>query len=239
MGIEQSTKSGSFAQQNTNGNAHACGFCSFGCYSCEKHGGTVTWLRDAAENGARFLVNSTVEKLLFSSSPKGSTKGPQPTLANLDQFSPTSSRRRCIGALVRFEDGALGIVRAKEAVVVSAGSLNSPAVLLRSGLKNPRIGRNLHLHPVSYITGYYDETINPWDGAIMTAVCLPSFRIVFRAAGADKTCSGPGLDGCRESRRYSPRLQARGQHGVRWRHGRLVPEMAGQQGPQGEAASIQ
>lgn len=70
--------------------------------------------------------------------------------------------------------GKFSIVRAKEAVVVSGGSINSPAILLRSGLKGSRIGKNLHLHPVTYITGYYAEVINPWEGSIMTAVSVIS-----------------------------------------------------------------
>lgn len=26
------------------------------------------------------------------------------------------------------------------------------------------------MHPVTFITGYYDEVVNPWEGSIMTAV---------------------------------------------------------------------
>ncbi|KAI5480800.1 long chain fatty alcohol oxidase [Pseudohyphozyma bogoriensis] len=152
--------------QNTNGNPHPCGFCSFGCASCEKQGGTVTWLQDAAEAGARFMVGATVEQLLFAAS----STSPKPTLETLDNFTPTTTRRRCIGALVKSSTGALGIVLAKEAVVVSGGSLNSPAILIKSGLKGHRIGKNLRLHPVSAVTGYYDEVIKPWEGSIMTAV---------------------------------------------------------------------
>jgi hypothetical protein len=67
-------------------------------------------------------------------------------------------------------------------VVVSGGSINSPAILLRSGLKGSRIGKNLHLHPVTYITGYYAEVINPWEGSIMTAVrchfALLTYRLI-------------------------------------------------------------
>ncbi|KAM0750383.1 long chain fatty alcohol oxidase [Meredithblackwellia eburnea MCA 4105] len=152
--------------QNTGGSTHSCGFCSFGCVYGEKQGGTVSWLGDAARNGTRFLINTSVERLLFAAT----QTAPTPTEATLDKFTPTSSRTVCIGALVRTEDGKLAILRAREAVVVSAGSINSPAVLLRSGLKNKRIGKNLRLHPCAFITGYYKEKINPWDGSIMTAV---------------------------------------------------------------------
>lgn len=152
--------------QNTGGHAHACGHCGFGCPYSEKQSGPVTWLRDAAEAGARFMVETTTEKLLFAAKPSD----PLPTRSNLDQYTPSSKRRYCIGALVKDRQGQLAIIRAREAVVVSAGTINSPAILMRSGLKNPRIGRNLRLHPVTPTTGYYDEPIETWNGAIMTAV---------------------------------------------------------------------
>ncbi|GAA5895388.1 hypothetical protein JCM8208_005995 [Rhodotorula glutinis] len=152
--------------QNTGGNKHACGFCGFGCVYGEKQGGTVTWLKDAAEHGAKFLVKTTVERLLFASSPTAAL----PTPDTLDKYTPTASRRHCIGALIRDSEDRLALVRARESVVVSAGTIHSPAVLMRSGLKNSRIGRNLRLHPVVITTGFFDEQINPWEGAIMTAI---------------------------------------------------------------------
>ncbi|GAA5984170.1 hypothetical protein JCM10908_006079 [Rhodotorula pacifica] len=152
--------------QNTGGHAHACGHCGFGCVYSEKQSGPVTWLRDAAEAGAKFMIETQVERLLFAAKPNA----PLPTRSNVDQYTPTSKRKYCIGVLVKNRQGQLAVIRAREAVVVSAGTINSPAVLMRSGLKNPRIGRNLRLHPVTPVTGFYDEPIETWSGAIMTAV---------------------------------------------------------------------
>lgn len=152
--------------QNTGGHAHACGHCGFGCVYSEKQSGPVTWLRDAAEAGAKFMIETQVEQLLFAANPTS----PLPTRSNLDDYTPSSKRKYCIGALVKNRRGQLALVRAREAVIVSAGTINSPAILMRSGLKNPRIGRNLRLHPVTPTTGYYDEPIETWNGAIMTAV---------------------------------------------------------------------
>ncbi|KAJ9091885.1 hypothetical protein QFC19_008911 [Naganishia cerealis] len=55
-------------------------------------------------------------------------------------------------------------------VVVAAGTLNSPCVLLRSGLKNQQIGKNLHLHPTSIVLSEWDTEVRPWEGNILTAV---------------------------------------------------------------------
>ena len=163
--VDASTKLGYHATtipQNTGGTQHSCGFCSFGCASLpltsatrysssltgpygEKQGGTITWLKDAAQHGAKFIQEATVERLLFATS----LTAKSPTEATLAQYTPTSSRNRVIGALIKTVDGKTAILRATKSVVVSAGSLNSPAILLRSGLKGSRIGKNLHLHPVS------------------------------------------------------------------------------------------
>ncbi|GAA5875929.1 hypothetical protein JCM8547_008351 [Rhodosporidiobolus lusitaniae] len=152
--------------QNTDGTAHSCGTCGFGCVYGEKQGSAVSWLRDAAEQGARFFKETTVERLLFASSSSTAT----PTAATLSQYTYSTSRRTCIGALVKDCEGKTAIVRAQEAVVLSAGSLHSPAVLMRSGLKNPNIGRNLRLHPCAFVTGFYPSSIKAWEGAIMTSV---------------------------------------------------------------------
>lgn len=50
-------------------------------------------------------------------------------------------------------------VRAR-AVVVSGGAINTPAILLRSGLKHPMIGRHLCLHPVLVVGGVFPEDYN-------------------------------------------------------------------------------
>jgi len=46
--------------------------------------------------------------------------------------------------------------------------LHTPALLLRSGLGNPNIGRNLHLHPASAVCGFFKEPVEPWSGALQT-----------------------------------------------------------------------
>ena len=59
-------------------------------------------------------------------------------------------------------------VRAKT-VIVAAGAIHSPAVLLRSGLNNPHIGRHLKLHPVSTVSGIYPEKVYSWQGVMQSA----------------------------------------------------------------------
>lgn len=63
-------------------------------------------------------------------------------------------------------------------MVASAGSLHSPALLLRSGITvNGNVGKHLRLHPAGssihvfpeVINGEHHGKINMWDGPMMTA----------------------------------------------------------------------
>jgi choline dehydrogenase-like flavoprotein len=78
-------------------------------------------------------------------------------------------RARGIQATVTAADGSQVSLTVKaKAVVVSAGTLHTPAVLMRSGLTNAHIGRNLHLHPTAPILGEYDSPVQGWSGVIMS-----------------------------------------------------------------------
>ncbi|CAD6956212.1 unnamed protein product, partial [Tilletia caries] len=138
--------------QNSGGDTHYCGKCQFGCVSGQKQGGVVAWLRDTAENGGKFLVKCDIRQILFE-----------------DKSNP----RKATGAIGFLLDSHREvIIRATKAVIVSSGSINTPALLLRTPtLKyNKRIGKGLALHPAICITGYYDFRINPWEGGLLTMV---------------------------------------------------------------------
>jgi len=60
-----------------------------------------------------------------------------------------------------------------KAVVMASGSLMTPPLLLKSELRNPNIGKDLHLHPVVFLWGYFPQGRGPtgtcYEGAILTA----------------------------------------------------------------------
>jgi choline dehydrogenase-like flavoprotein len=80
---------------------------------------------------------------------------------------------RAVGVEARVRDGAGALhdvrVNAKT-VVVAAGAIESPALLIRSGVEHPELGRHLYLHPTTAVAGRYDERINGWLGAPQTVV---------------------------------------------------------------------
>jgi len=57
-------------------------------------------------------------------------------------------------------------------VVVAAGALNSPLLLLRSGFTNPAIGRHVGLHPLRLVHGLFDEPQDAHRVYPITAHCM-------------------------------------------------------------------
>jgi long-chain-alcohol oxidase len=115
-----------------------CGYCGFGCRAGAKQSTMRTFLEDAAGDGARIVVNADVRRVLIA-----------------------DGRARGVAATV---NGHRLVVRAK-AVVAAAGSIETPALLLRSGLGR-QVGRNLHLHAGTGAFGVFDEPVRLWTGTM-------------------------------------------------------------------------
>lgn len=129
--------------QNTAGSKHYCGYCTLGCGASEKQGPTVSFLPDAQKAGAKFIEGLDVEKILFESDVKG-----EKTATGIKGWWKS---RDSSGGVSGLDDRITRevVVKAKR-VIISCGSLQSPLLLIRSGLTNPQIGRNLHLHPGTF-----------------------------------------------------------------------------------------
>jgi choline dehydrogenase-like flavoprotein len=54
-------------------------------------------------------------------------------------------------------------------VVLAAGALYTPTLLLRSGIENRHIGKHLHLHPTAISVGAYREKVYAWQGVLQSA----------------------------------------------------------------------
>lgn len=131
--------------QNTAGKEHACGWCTFGCPYAEKQGTMETWIKDAAAAGSRFIQGAWVERIIHRN---GVAEGVWAKVEGGYNLSITAKR-----------------------VVVSCGSIGTPGLLLRSGLKNRNIGRHLRLHPVTTVSGIFPgQPIKPFQGSIMTVI---------------------------------------------------------------------
>jgi choline dehydrogenase-like flavoprotein len=117
-----------------------CGYCGYGCAIGAKQSTVKTWLSDAQKYGARILAETRAEKVRVQ---RGVATG-------VDAWSKKGHRV---------------VVKCKQ-VVVACGAIHTAALLLRSELENEHIGRHLHLHPVSNVSGVFDEEIRPWEGTM-------------------------------------------------------------------------
>ncbi|HEU5370732.1 MAG TPA: GMC family oxidoreductase N-terminal domain-containing protein, partial [Ktedonobacterales bacterium] len=123
---------------------HGCGYCMFGCQRSAKQSTLITYLQDAYEHGARMIVHCRANRILIE---QGRAVGVAATV------TASSGERHNL------------TVRAK-AVIAAAGSLQTPALLLRSGLSNPAIGRYLRLHPATGVWGVLREDAEPFGGPL-------------------------------------------------------------------------
>ena len=149
--------------QNTGGNQHYCGYCTLGCGAAEKQGPVVSFLPDAERAGAQFIEGFEASKILFENvEGKQTATGVEGIWLSRDSKGGVSGTDRTSRPI---------IIKAKR-VIVACGTLQSPLLLMRSGLKNPQIGRNLHLHPTTLVCATYPdkERFNPWEGGILTQV---------------------------------------------------------------------
>ena len=127
------------------------GFIGFGDQSGSKLGTLKTWLQDAADAGARFVVDCRVERVLVE---QGRAAGVEGTYLDAD-----GHRARVV-------------VRAPT-VVLAAGALDTPAVLLRSGIGGPAAGDYLRLHPATAVAAVYDGSSQKgWWGAPQSGLSM-------------------------------------------------------------------
>jgi choline dehydrogenase-like flavoprotein len=152
---------------------HDCGHCTLGCWKGEKMGPVNGWFPEAARQGAKFVEGMKVERVLFDEK-----KGKKVASGVKGVWTSREGEKVEV------------VVRAKK-VVVSCGTLWSPVVLMNSGVKvsitrlvplcddadykqNPQIGKNLYLHPTNFVSGVFDEDVQPWEGRL-----TPSFSPLF------------------------------------------------------------
>jgi acyl-CoA reductase-like NAD-dependent aldehyde dehydrogenase/choline dehydrogenase-like flavoprotein len=119
-------------------------YMGFGDPSGSKRSTAKTYLVDAQANGAEILAGCRAERIVVSD---GRAVGVEATWADPEAAAANGAEP------TRLE------VRAS-VVIVACGSVESPALLLRSGIGGPAVGDYLRLHPTVAVTGYYDEPQN-------------------------------------------------------------------------------
>lgn len=126
-------------------NCALAGFCLLGCPFDSKQSMLITYVPAAERAGARIFANCCARRIVAGAGRARRVEGDV-----VDAFSRPRHRFT---------------VRAG-VVVLSAGAIGSPQLLLASGLANRsgQVGRNLHLHPSVALSGLYDEDIYGYRG---------------------------------------------------------------------------
>jgi choline dehydrogenase-like flavoprotein len=120
----------------TDVNCTSCGSCLQGCASNAGKSTMNTYIADAlARGGLELRAEAPVERILIEDSVDG-------LQATGVEYVDAAGERHTVLA---------------RAVVVAAGSLNTPQLLMKSGLTSDVIGRNLGVHPVRLVYGLFDE----------------------------------------------------------------------------------
>ncbi len=125
-----------------------CGYCSGGCQHGCKRSAMKTWLQDASDAGAKAVVGCAVERIRVE-----------------------DGRAVGVEGVVTHADGSTtSLTVDAPTVVVACGSIESPALLLRSGIGGPAVGKHLRVHPAYVVMGAYDEPVEGWRGQIQSLV---------------------------------------------------------------------
>jgi choline dehydrogenase-like flavoprotein len=129
--------------------ADSAGFIGFGDRTGAKQSTARTYLADARERDAEVIARCFAQRVLVEG---GRAAGVEALYADLET-----------GHTARVT------VRAPR-VVVACGALESPALLLRSGIGGPAVGQNLRLHPCTAVGGQYETETRAWWGAPQAAL---------------------------------------------------------------------
>ena len=139
--------------KSTRRNVRGCansGYCGVGCPVDGKQAMHVTYLPDALRGGLQLYANTRVERF------------------EIEGGRVVAVRGRVIRPDTSVADGPEVVVRPKVAVS-SAGALNGPMLLMRSGLNEGPVGKRTYLHPVVAVAGEYAEPVMPFYGAPQSA----------------------------------------------------------------------
>jgi choline dehydrogenase-like flavoprotein len=122
------------------------GYCGLGCPVDGKQAMHVTYLPDAVRGGLRLYADVDVQRFSIEGDRVLSVDG-----AVIDRENGRPTGRR---------------VTVRPTVAVSsAGAINGPALLLRSGLEDGVLGRRTWIHPVTAMPALFEEPIDGFYGA--------------------------------------------------------------------------
>ena len=134
--------------------ARYCGECNAGCLLGCKQSTMKTFLQDASDDGAELVADCDVHEV-----------------------RQEDGRAVGVRGVIRTAEGEREVRVDAPVVVVAAGALATPVLLLGSGIGGPAVGADLHVHPSYFMSGVFDEVVEGWAGQILTSVCHDFNRV--------------------------------------------------------------
>ncbi len=132
-------------QRNAVGCDQRCDYCTYGCIYAAKQSTALTYLPAAQRKGAKFIFDARVERIVIEG---GSARG---VVASCTANGKNS----------RLDVAA-------KTVVAACGGIETPALLLRSGVEDRNVGKYLRLDPTVAVGGVFERPIEPWKGPPQT-----------------------------------------------------------------------
>ncbi len=129
-----------------------CGVCAFGCPSDGKQAVHLSYLPRAEAAGAVIYARCRVRRILQRD---GRASGVEAEILSGGNDVEAGRLR----------------VRAK-VVVLAAGAIHTPLLLMANGLAGPRgpVGRHLRVHPAISVSALFDEDVYAWKGTLQSFV---------------------------------------------------------------------
>ncbi|WP_144392987.1 GMC family oxidoreductase N-terminal domain-containing protein [Pleionea sediminis] len=123
------------------------GYCGMGCPIDAKQSMLVTTIPAAVKAGATLITNARCQKLIYRGE-----------VVEHILLSPVDKNHQAKNSLVKL---------ACNYVVLSAGAIGTPAILMRSKVPDPRalIGKRTFLHPVTSVLADMPDKVNAFYGA--------------------------------------------------------------------------
>ncbi|KAL2517329.1 Long-chain-alcohol oxidase FAO4A [Abeliophyllum distichum] len=141
---------------------HYCGWCCLGCKDGKKKGTTETWLVDLVDSGnGAILPECEAIQVIHKSKDK-----------------ITGRRSSAVGVAFEFQQQGvkeIGFVES-EVTVIACGALCTPALLKRSGLKNPNIDADKKSYEGGIMTAMSKLTVSPEDSSFNTVIQTPALH---------------------------------------------------------------
>lgn len=128
---------------------HHTGRCLQGCPSGGKLSMERSYVPRAIAAGARLRARCRVERVLVK---EGRAVG----VVASERSDPQRSSKR-----------AIRYFRARRGVVVAAGAVHTPLLLVRSGIRNTHLGRHFQCHPGTAVVGLFDRPVVELEGPPM------------------------------------------------------------------------